>query len=371
VAPDAPAWYRSNRGNLISLKYWLGVCLDGSGHSRYLDAARLTADPAQMLNNTGCLNWSNAVHSRATALAAARMPTNWFDYTPYRGLTGLGGFTNDPTATPHGWTNEYTVAGGTNFPSGRSTWYTTDYGWSRMTNLLGVLTVTTPHEVYYSIPYPGWIDVVLQEPASYGFGQDLNLSYTSAPATWATAKSLADASYPTNWGGYGPQHPACTWGQADNQYAGLYYDGYRASAHCQDWKYKLHHPTTTRLIGADTPTNMFPEIEVFEYSRQPYIGLTPTNQTIEYSAYGTVLAETNYVLVLSFVPGSYTNTTSPAIEPDNPTTSWCLAPSMPSNGLAETAKGFRLGYDYVVSSENWRPSLGIWRWARSGGFRYY
>jgi hypothetical protein len=60
----------------------------------------------------------------------AKTPTNLFDFTPYRGLDGVGPFTNDTSVGhPHGWTNEYTVAGGSYFDGSRTNWYTTDYGW--------------------------------------------------------------------------------------------------------------------------------------------------------------------------------------------------------------------------------------------------
>jgi len=71
--------------------------------------------------------------------AVAELPTNFFNFTPYRGLNGAGPFTNDTTTpAPHGWTNSTTAAGGTNFPAARTNaiWYTTDYGWQGLKTLI-------------------------------------------------------------------------------------------------------------------------------------------------------------------------------------------------------------------------------------------
>jgi hypothetical protein len=70
-----------------------------------------------------------------------KLPTNYFDYTPYRGISGGGGYTNDQEVVghPHGDTNAYTANGGTNFPEGRSVWYTTDYGIEGITSIVSRL----------------------------------------------------------------------------------------------------------------------------------------------------------------------------------------------------------------------------------------
>jgi hypothetical protein len=83
----------------------------------------------------------NIISNKTHLCNLAKVPTNFFEYTPYRGLDGVGPFTNDATVGhPHGWTNAYTVAGGSVFPDSRTNWYTTDYGWDSVKAVVNVLT---------------------------------------------------------------------------------------------------------------------------------------------------------------------------------------------------------------------------------------
>lgn len=133
--PVAPTWYRFQRGNLIELKKGFRRLLgEGTGVGtyhlpvsgrRWVDKGAVTNGLIESVRETGQI----LAFTKQALCAYAKRPTNYFDYTPYRGIDGIGPFTNDASVgRPHGWTNEYTAAGGPNYPEGRSCWYTTDYG---------------------------------------------------------------------------------------------------------------------------------------------------------------------------------------------------------------------------------------------------
>jgi hypothetical protein len=131
---NAPAWWRTARSELAAYKEWTK-----SRCKWFVDT-----------NNFVDGKWTNSTAAypfplfTVTALcASARIPTNYFEYTPWRGLSGLGPYTNDASVPyPYGWTNAYTLAGGTNFPAGRTNWYTTDYGFSGFTSVVAQLRFT-------------------------------------------------------------------------------------------------------------------------------------------------------------------------------------------------------------------------------------
>lgn len=130
----------------------------------------------------------------ATGVCAfVRLPTNLFDWTEPRGLHGLGtgGATNDNYAGvghPYGETNQWTVAGGTNFPAGRDQWYSTDYGYDSVRAVLDVCTHL--QHAYSHTWHPG--DSMTNINAWSGS------TYPSAYYTWLAAQAVAEAAYATN-----------------------------------------------------------------------------------------------------------------------------------------------------------------------------
>ena len=149
--PTSPAWYRSQRANLNYLKTALKGTIENS------DWLAISTDEAYVSPTVFGVVYTNLVtdytsytqtvsltmRTVTNVLITSKLPTNYFDYTPWRCLNENGPFTNDATVQGrgHGWTNASTAAGGTNFPSSRTTWYTTDYGLEGIrcvTNLIAI-----------------------------------------------------------------------------------------------------------------------------------------------------------------------------------------------------------------------------------------
>lgn len=217
---DANVWwtndYRHFRGNAdiirshIPALYNAGNLLDGtlatndSFDAYYATVSGYTSTIPELAITTACIRLG--------------MPLNICDvYSgPWRvELAGLGGHTNDLAATgrPHGYTNAHTVAGGTNFPSGRSAWYTTDYNLDNLRALIRAVQWNA-HD-YYALDYLAEFDVD---------------EYSAVGGTWEQAKALAEAS--TNnathsWQGIG------TWGGK----AGFQYE---AAWMTHTWQYRAN-----------------------------------------------------------------------------------------------------------------------------------
>ena len=121
--------YRSNRMLLMGVKERLRFMID----SQYIVPAYF--NPSVATNAIQLDYYSNVVR----VCNDCGLPTNFFDYTPYRDLNGLGPYTEDETVGhPYGDTNFFTTnfRGGTNFPGTRTRWYTTDYGWDGVKSVL-------------------------------------------------------------------------------------------------------------------------------------------------------------------------------------------------------------------------------------------
>jgi hypothetical protein len=187
----ATSWWRSRSGNLATLKTRVKALFD-AGDWVMIDELGDTNIMASILASNAVPVYSSA--NKANALKSWGLPTNYFDYTPWRDLSGVGGFTNDIAAVghPHGTTNATTAKGGTNYPSGRTKWYTTDYGWDGMAVILPHLRARL-----------GYYD----QDEHYLYGDHWNYAgQSSAPwdrtNTMANAIGGAEANYPYGASGF-------------------------------------------------------------------------------------------------------------------------------------------------------------------------
>ena len=177
TAPDAPSFWRSNRARLIGWKEDIKSALDTGSYVDESYSASSLYNSYFSDNQGGVL----PVLTVDRVCELAYLPTNYFDYTPYRCLNGLGAFTNDTTVGhAYGWTNSSTADGGSYFSGSRATRYTTDYGWQGLKDVIDEMVFTAGNPTW--VHSTNWV--------RYGASGNTN--------TWANAISAANAEYLTN-----------------------------------------------------------------------------------------------------------------------------------------------------------------------------
>jgi len=196
--PTAPAWYRSNRTILLDLKAKTKTCIPSFAATNLLDDASPFCATRATSSGSG---FTIPTWSVTGLLVYLRMPTNYFDYTPYRSLTGLGADTNDTSTTyPHGFTNAFTALGGTNWPGSQTNWYSTDYGYAKLPDILNALRWTVGNASGSTVAQyegttnntAGWTDAVWQQLKTDASNQWA--ASTSTNVGW-TASSCANGGW--------------------------------------------------------------------------------------------------------------------------------------------------------------------------------
>ena len=131
------------------------------------------------------------IHNTVTgACIRAELPTNVLDYTPYRGWNCTGPFFSDTNLpSGHGWTNEFTQNGGTDFPAGRTQWYTSDYGMDAIRKLLDYIYITEQWYVEYISTTGG---------TALGYGDTYTEALDDAADSYATSVT-SGSWYGSTW----------------------------------------------------------------------------------------------------------------------------------------------------------------------------
>lgn len=174
--------YRSPRDNLMHFKQYLKWMIYYGGVS----GQHFCAKPPGETNYNTYFDTHTGVNARPPIytldiLKTLKIPTNYFDYTPYRDISGLG-FIPDATLPYNaGYQNADTAAGGTDFPAGRTYWTTMDYGIDNMKTIINALV---------------WISFARQYPPEELYGVTAQGSNYLERTGWATAKAAAEADYP-------------------------------------------------------------------------------------------------------------------------------------------------------------------------------
>jgi hypothetical protein len=123
------------------------------------------------------------------------------------------------------------TGGGTNFPAGRTTWYTTDYGWDGLRTVVDKMAVITRAKADY---------LLLFETRLYSAQDDTNIN-----TSWESAKAACtnvDVSFVRN--GYG------SWGQAQG-----YWDGTKMAV---KWLAQKHRKVYAARDIATATSNTLP-----------------------------------------------------------------------------------------------------------------
>ena len=319
--PQELVWYRFQRGNLVQLKFNFKKTINNETPSfpsddPFIDVSAF--DTNETFDTYFSTNQSEREFPLLTVEALydlAGIPTNYFEYTPWRYLSGLGPFTNDTTVGHgHGRTNAYTALGGTNFPGSRTNWYTTDYGWQGLKDALDLAIYTHGYQT------------ALQDASDGIYGGD-----GESNVDWADAVSLSDADYGV---GSGPGAPHFAYGSR-GRYEGNTY-------HADMYGYSREMTHRVRYGSTNVPRDV-----QFYVKGEKIWG---SNGTV-YTNWGDPVIE-SHMTMFSLVTNSATEYTTSSVLGSISTTPWCAAPAAVS--ITYTDRGYMIpgntNYEALV---NW------------------
>jgi hypothetical protein len=240
------------------------------------------------------------------------MPTNYFAFTPRLGLSGLGALTNDATTPyPHGFTNEFTITGGTNFPSSRTNWYDTDYGLAGFSNIIAETVWTITNATLNGTTLQGsWV---------------FNKRDGHTPAFWTQACVTAESNFPSNTVPAQPYAGYVTWSYDNTCAGGEVAGGAKWAAFVAGTEYYLTTPLNANATNThDVEFYMFSTnwlVCVNSHSVEVYdsLGETLQNGIFSYMDYVSASSITN---TMSAVFGSTNMPTRPTYTGNDVAIGW-------------------------------------------------
>ena len=265
--PEVSFW-RSQKTNLQECKDALEIAIIIDS-KRWVNVVDYPLG-SQALEDAMNTNTSPHRYNITDMLTQCYLPTNYLEYTPWRFISGLGTYTNDiSVGHPYGFTNSFTADGGTNFPPGRSAWYTTDYGWDGISNISERLYVI---QRYDNNDYP------LHKYKRRNTGPTLGGGATIGAA-------ISDAIYRYTLQGTGTVSTFYLYTEIDNQYEPTYYGAY-----VQDqWAPSISNNFSAGLSGLEYATMAYTNRGYFYFN-------AGTNTMDAFDSHGYGLSEGwNYI----------------------------------------------------------------------------
>lgn len=327
AAPASPAWYRSNRTTVTNMKAKLQAIVTGFVNTNLSSGGTFddyfeTISPLYPSTNAAGNHELKAgltfpMFTVTGLLVSAGLPTNYFSYTPYRGLSGVGGATNDASVGHgHGETNATTVKGGTSYPSGRTVWYTTDYGLDGIKLVLNRLV---------------WrkADVA---PSAFSGQEGTTTFFEWAGDTKDQAWALYDTALSTVSGRYSASSSAT--------HAGVYTR--KAWFEWALWQWSLWKITSVGTWAASSlSTNIGHDVQFYHYSTKPWYTSPTYPEYSVFDDYGLPLTEDVMVLC-----GEYTSSMASSVTNTVGSTNdiaWCDKPAYDNPG-GGTEQGVHFSY---------------------------
>lgn len=354
-------FFRNERDNLVELKFWLrSMTVQGHFADR---STSVDGDFNGYFSNETNQNWQRlyltnlVANVNLSANGAFIMPTNYFNYTPYRDLDGIGSdITNEFTST-----NDNSARGGP--------FTVLDYGWLPFTNIIGEMLYSAENITNF---VANDIFTVPNVFPTYPAGQAVCANDTSPnSSTSSYADAVAGVVWPNAFANdvYLDPNPIGSWFAAKGSWsvrAGVYQAAWntRMATDSVAFAYDMYGRITAETNAfVFTPPRSPGGVRVFDSQGDPRVKdypqiwkmgtTTNSGPTDDFGWGGGVFSN---IFLVPFGPINFaTVPTAPATDPDVG---------------GDRTRGWWLGSTYQSTATNAGHIGGVIRWDVDGGFEY-